>query len=336
MKLDEFAYLNQQLAGMLRAGIPLEGALRQTCATLQSGRLRTELQALESDLASGVPLGQAIARRQLPEFYTRMLELGAQTRDLPGLLTLLADYYQRVHLTWTRLQGLIFYPALVLFFSFVVSLLAATIFSRFRDEMYQSFGGLAASMPTPGAEFLIRASLWLPVTMTALLAGSMAVCLAVPRWRESLRWRLPGFREARLANLASSIHLLLRGGCPLDTALRLVEQLERDTPAGPEIARWRSRLAEGLTGFPQLAGGGRIVPPLFVWLVAASGENWIDGFHHAAEVYHERAGRRAELLLYAVLPTSVLALGGLIIVQLFPLARVFAMFARDLIDVNGN
>jgi type II secretory pathway component PulF len=30
MKLDEFAFLNQQLAGMLKAGIPLETALRSS------------------------------------------------------------------------------------------------------------------------------------------------------------------------------------------------------------------------------------------------------------------------------------------------------------------
>ena len=31
MNLDEFAFVNQQLAAMLRDGIPLEGALRQLC-----------------------------------------------------------------------------------------------------------------------------------------------------------------------------------------------------------------------------------------------------------------------------------------------------------------
>ena len=31
MKLDEFAFFNQQLAAMLRDGIPLEGALQRLC-----------------------------------------------------------------------------------------------------------------------------------------------------------------------------------------------------------------------------------------------------------------------------------------------------------------
>ena len=97
MKLDEFAFVNHQLAGMIRAGIPLEGALRQTCQTMNAGSLRAELSLLEADLARGAPLREALASRKLPGFYTRMMEIGAQGSDLPALLTLLADYYQRLH-----------------------------------------------------------------------------------------------------------------------------------------------------------------------------------------------------------------------------------------------
>ena len=57
MKYEELAFVNQQLATMLREGIPLEGSLRQLCATMQKGRLRAELQLLENDLAGGVFIG---------------------------------------------------------------------------------------------------------------------------------------------------------------------------------------------------------------------------------------------------------------------------------------
>src|SRR5581483_4515536 len=47
MKHDEFAFFNQQLAAMLRDGIPLEGALKQLSADMNRGSLRAEIQALE-------------------------------------------------------------------------------------------------------------------------------------------------------------------------------------------------------------------------------------------------------------------------------------------------
>jgi len=256
---------------------------------------------------------------------------------LPALLTMLADYYQRLHLTWIRLKGLIFYPLIVLGVSFAVSLMIAVIFSRFSQEMKSTMvemtgGGLSAGMPSTW--MLVQAGLWLPAMFIGLGTFAVLMVAIVPRWRERVRWRLPGFREARLSNLASSLALLLRHGSNPAEAIGLVSRLEEGSPAGVEVAQWQRRLAEGRSRFEDVAAGGRVVPPLFVWLVAAGGENWVEGFQHAADVYYERAMQRAELMLFAVLPVSVIALGCLILMQLLPLFRVFGVFIRSLFEVN--
>src|SRR5579863_6249762 len=106
MNYDELAFFNQQLAAMLRDGIPLDGALKQLCAGMKTGPLRDELTQLENDLSRGTPLNEAIGRRSLPEFYARMVSIGARGNDLPGVLTLLADYYQGSSSAWNRLKGL--------------------------------------------------------------------------------------------------------------------------------------------------------------------------------------------------------------------------------------
>ena len=121
MKYDEFAFFNQQLAAMLRDGVPLEGALQRLCAEMRQGALRQELETLGTDLARGTPLAEAVRPRQLPDLYKRMLEIGARSHDLPGVLTLLADHYQRSNAIWTRLKGLMVYPALVLGAAFLLS-----------------------------------------------------------------------------------------------------------------------------------------------------------------------------------------------------------------------
>ena len=58
MKYDELAFFNQQLAAMLRDGMPLEGALRRLCEDMRAGPLRSELQALEAELAKGTPMAE--------------------------------------------------------------------------------------------------------------------------------------------------------------------------------------------------------------------------------------------------------------------------------------
>lgn len=336
MNLDEFGFVNRQLAGMLKSGIPLEGALRQLCETMRQGQLQDELRALEADLAKGVPLREAVIARQLPEFYKQMLRVGVESNDLPALLTLLADHYQRLHFAGTRLKSLLLYPCIVLVVSFAISLMVAVLFGYFLREnggILEGAGwGANERGPTQGQ---ITFGLWAPVVLLAGVSGLVVAGLVVRAWRRRLRWWMPGFKDAGLSQVASSIALMLQNGCTLNQALALLQQLDAEAPTGRELAQWQSRLAAGERKFPQLAGGGRIFPPLFIWLVAASGEDWTSGFKQAAQVYHDRAMYRLETLLYAVLPVSVLALGFLILGQVTPMLMAFTSIMRSLGDIGG-
>src|SRR6267154_6048123 len=129
MKHDEFAFFNTQLAAMLRDGIPLEGALRRLCEEMRAGLLRTELQALEADLAKGTPMADALTTRQLPELYKRMILVGVKSGDLPGALTMLADYFQRQNSIWTRLKSMMVYPLIVMFVAFLISMVLACLWT---------------------------------------------------------------------------------------------------------------------------------------------------------------------------------------------------------------
>src|SRR5262245_21363813 len=160
MKYDEFAFFNQQLASMMRAGIPLEGALKQLCKGLRHGTLRKEVEQLEADLAKGTPLPEALNHRQVPEFYRRMVEIGVRSNDLPGMLTMLADHYHRTNAIWTRLKGLMVYPLIVIVVSLGLTLILSMVFGRFLGNFLGVF-----TPPT----FLL-ASMWIPPLALALLA----------------------------------------------------------------------------------------------------------------------------------------------------------------------
>ncbi len=321
MNYDEFAFFNQQLAAMLHDGIPLEGALRRLCDDMRRGRLKSELQLLEADLAKGIPLREAVRARHLPELYRHMIEVGIQSNDLPGVLTLLADHYQRRYIVWTKLKGLMVYPTIVLVAAF---LLACFLSVLLHSVIWPSMEVLAPGhMPAA-----IPESIWLAPVVMCLAAVAACVGTAVPLGRRLLRWRLPAFKEASLAQVASAMALMLRSGMPLDGALGLAAELEEGTSAGVELAQWRQRLASGQGKFPEMALPGRTFPPLFVWLVARAGEDLAAGFQRAAEIYQARASYRADLLLYSALPCSVLLLGVMIMTQLQPVFATLANFMR--------
>ena len=335
MKTDEFAFVNRQMAGMLQAGIPLEGALRQVTADMGRGVLRDELTALEADLALGLPLTEALGKRRLPPLYVHLMRIGAQSNDLPGALNLVADYYQRTHSLTTRLKGLAIYPLLVLACGLalagLITLIVSTVMGEFGStaEVFPSEDGFA-----DGSLWQI-ASLWfLPVLLTLLTAALVAV-LVVPCWRNALRDRWPGFKDARLAQIAATFSLLVQRGGNLNDALDLVKEIEEGSPAAGELALWQMRLAAGQGRFTDFATAGRFFPPLFLWLVASAGENLAAGFQRAADLYQARAAYRIELMLYAFLPVSVLMLGIMLIGQVAPMLQFFTQMMNALGDVGS-
>jgi type II secretory pathway component PulF len=331
MKSDEFAFFNQQLAAMLRDGIPLEGALRRLCSEMGRGRLRDELQLLETDLARGTPMADALAPRQLPELYKRMILIGVKGGDLPGALMMLADYFERRHLLETRMKGLMVYPLIVLFVAFALSCFLAYLLGTF---IWKNLEFLAGS-PTPGS---VSAALWMTPVIFGLVLAAIVFAIAVSPARRNLRWRLPAFKESSLAQVASAMWLMLKNGVPLGEALAVMEQLEHGTRAEREIARWRQRLAAGHGKFSEMAADTEatvsVFPPLFVWAIAQSGEDLTAGFQRAAELYQARAMYRTELLLYSALPCSILALSAMIISQVQPVFAVLISYIRMLSDTG--
>ena len=327
MNYDEFAFFNQQLAAMLRDGIPLEGALKQLSDGMRAGALKAEIQQLEADLSRGTPLKDALARRTLPPFYSRLVEIGARSNDLPGVLTLLADYFRRANAVWTRLKGLMVYPLIVVTVSLVLTILVALAFRHFLSSMFDQ-------LPTPTA--LSVTNLWFPPILFAIVALLGLAALLLPKWRERMRWRLPAFREASLAQVAAAMALMLRSGVTLPEALALAESLEAGTPAGNALAQWRTMVESGRGKPEQWPESSRPFPPLFLWLVRKGGEDVAAGFQQAADIFQARAAYRIELALYGALPVSTVLLGLMVFWQVAPLLRSLVWVMNMIGDTGGG
>jgi type II secretory pathway component PulF len=332
MKYDEFAFFNQQLAAMLRDGIPLEGALKRLCEDMQRGQLRDELQALEADLARGTPMADALNPRQLPEIYKRMILVGIKSGDLPGALTMLADYFQRQNNIWTRLKGLMVYPLIVLFLAFSLSCFISYLLSNFILDSFKEISNFYGGPSAP----VVASGLWMSPVCIGIILVVVFMGVAVSPARRKLRWIMPAFKEASLARVASALALMLKNGVPLGDALAFTEQLETGTRAEIEIAQWRQRLAAGHAKFSEItnpASAHSVFPPLFVWTVAQSGEDLKSGFERVAAIYQARAAYRVEMFLYSALPCAILALGAIIIAQIQPVLAVLVSFLNAL---SGN
>src|SRR5688572_21810697 len=139
MNHDEFAFLNQQLAAMLREGIPLEGAIRRLCKETGRGRHRAAFLKIEAQLKQGVRLDEAVANINVPPLYREMVRLGVASGDLPATLTLAADYYRKTGAVWTRLRALLTYPLIVLLVSLLLSVWFVFLYHDLNADLSRQF-----------------------------------------------------------------------------------------------------------------------------------------------------------------------------------------------------
>ena len=338
MKHDEFAFFNEQLAAMLRDGIPLEGALRRLCQEMRSGSLRDNLQALEADLAKGTPISAALAPREFPELYKKMILVGVKSGDLPGSLTMLADYFQRQNQIWTRLKSMMTYPLIVMFVAFLISLLLAFMWNCVIGPSFKDmFAGMGIMMP--GATifaFETLQSIWIFPVALGLLFGFMLSVVFLPAMRGKILWRLPAFKEATIARVAASLNLLLKNGVNLPEAVGLAKELENSPAVAADMRRWEIKLAAGTAKFSDVAAGNTMIPPMFVWIVSGAGENLAAGFQRAAEIYHSRAIYRTEVALFSVLPIASLFLGAVVISQAFLVLSMFLPMIAMISNLSSN
>lgn len=334
MKYDEFAFFNQQLAAMLRDGIPLEGALRRLCEEMRHGKLRDELQSLEADLAKGIPLADAIASRQLPELYKRMIIAGLKGGDLPGALTMLADYFQRQNDIWTRLKSMMTYPLIVMFAAFLVSTAIAFLWTQYMGPSFRNvFAGMGVRLPAATIfAFTTLKTIWVfPIVLAILFIFALGVVFQ-PTLRGKFLWRLPAFKEAEVSRIASALALLMKNGVSFAEAVGLVEQLETSPAAVADLRRWQDKLSNGISKFSEIANANKMIPSMFVWIVATAGEDLAAGFTRAAEIYQSRGHYRTEVALFSVLPIASLFLGAIVISQGF---LVISMFMPMIVMVSN-
>lgn len=331
MKSEELAFVNGQLAAMLKSGIPLEGSLRQLCSEMRRGHLRNELSALESDLSQGIPLDRALSTRHLPELYTRMLRAGARGQDLPQMLSLLADYYYEQHNLWSRLKGLMIYPAIVLAGCLCLSTLCGMFFSRLVQQEIGSASeqitGMLEGARLPAFTTIILThkgwlsmAIWTPAFGLAAALFLVLLALFAPPVRHWARFYVPILRNTAYAQFAGTMSLMLHGGCPLQECVAFIGQLESGNHLGGELKAWKSRMESGATKFLDITGPKGLLPPFFKWLVASAGEDLPGGFQQAAEMYRTRALRGRDFILYAALPVATVALGSVIILQVYCLS----------------
>jgi len=323
MTADDLTALNDQIAALARAGLPLDQGLDALARDMGCGRLRAVTAALATDLRAGHPLPEALARQEgrVPAYYANLVTAGVRTGRLPDVLATLTAYARSVAATRTIVSEALFYPAVVMVLGVALfATLTVFVLPQF-DQIFRDFG-LQLPAITEFVLVLGRHPLELVVLPAAVLILGPLAARAVLRRSERGRrvWARAVYlvplvgsliRTARLAAFTELLGLLVEYGVPLPAAVRLAGGASSDPDMAAQAEVVEGRLTEG-TGLAEAFRGRGLVPDWVAWLAAAGERRGGLGpaLRETAAVYRRQVDARAAVLRSVLPPFVVVVTAG--------------------------
>src|SRR5262245_45014034 len=112
VKANDFLLFNQQLAALVRAGIPILQAISMLRKRAASARLRAVLGDVEEQIRGGAALSQAFAAQGsiFPRIYTASILAGERSGALDEVLKRYVTYMRRNVGLRRKIRGALAYP----------------------------------------------------------------------------------------------------------------------------------------------------------------------------------------------------------------------------------
>src|SRR5262245_53213014 len=138
----EFLVFNQELATLLKAGMPLVQSLDLLKRRVTSPIFRSVLDDVHERVRSGTALSDAFAAQGdlFPRVYTASLSAGERSGNLDALLRRLVEYTKIIATVKRKTISALVYPAILVTLAIVlVSIIILKVVPAFSD-FYNSFG----------------------------------------------------------------------------------------------------------------------------------------------------------------------------------------------------
>jgi general secretion pathway protein F len=304
--LTDFILLNEEIAALARARIPLEANLERIGADLpgKSGQLA---ERIGRRMQAGECLAEAMNAEcaSMPAAYRAAIVAGAQSGQLGSALTAIADSASRSDQLRRIAAVAMLYPLVLIV---IICLLLAVMIA----VVVPTFGWLDHSMFKP-VESLTQSSLTIP-TLALVLPVILIATAAVWWWRtgrlggdtshwgplSALTGRVRVQRWSQASQFAETLLLLIDRGLPLAESLRLAGEASNDSSLRRAADQEATQIELGNTANESSTTKELSSRPSFPVLIRlalhhADNRNLMStSLRQAASMYHERAVRSAE------------------------------------------
>jgi general secretion pathway protein F len=330
--IDQLLALNEEIAALVRAGVPLERGLLMAGWDLR-GRLGRIAGALGERLSRGESLVEALEaeREAIPPLYRAVVEAGARSGQLPAALEGLARYVRGYAEARSAIGLALWYPVLVLTLAYGLFLglvvLCVPRFARAFEAL-----GLTLAAPLRSLEWVgERADYWWPAWPIVLLVLAIAWVRSGTAarfhghawtWLRLFPWMKSLLADYETANFSELLALLLEHRVAYPSALILAAE----STGSRRLTRGARLLAEALARGEPAAEALRTIPsgtflPMLRWVLSTGEQqgSLVAALENLSALYRKRGRYEAEKLR-VFLPTMLMIGLGATVTALYGLA----------------
>ncbi|HEV2826258.1 MAG TPA: type II secretion system F family protein [Pyrinomonadaceae bacterium] len=325
VKASDFLLFNQQLAALVRAGIPILQAISMLRKRAASARLRAVLGEVEDQIRGGAALSQAFASQGsiFPRIYTASILAGERSGALDEVLLRYVTYMRRNVALRRKIRGALAYPLFLLFASAcMVTFLTVYVVPRMSDL----FSGFGTELPTV-TQIVLGLSKWLSSNVLwfgpLFIGGAIALFL----WSRTesgrmkvdaaiLKIPLAGSLVVQLsiAQATRSLATLLAGGITLVESWEIAAESITNRELRRRSAAILPMIREGRS-FTESLEAASWVPPLAVDMIGIGERSGSlrEMLDEVAIFYDAESEVRLEQLTTTLEPAILIVMGGIVV-----------------------
>jgi type IV pilus assembly protein PilC len=253
---QEFIVFNQELATLLKAGMPLVQSLDILRQRVSNITFKAALDAVYDKVKAGTSLSDAFSEHgaMFPPVYSASLMAGERSGNLDSVIRRYVAYEKVIGTVRKRTISALIYPAILVTMMIVlIGIIVLKVVPAFSD-FYGNF-----DRPLPLSTRIITAvsntavdNLWLILIGVAVVAAGVTMWVRHPAQRPSfhrflltLPWIGTTIRKFSTAQVARTLATLLGGGIPLVNAIEISARSMSNRHLSRQIDEVRRRVQEG-------------------------------------------------------------------------------------------
>lgn len=325
VKANDFLLFNQQLAALVRAGIPILQAISMLRRRAASTRLRAVLGDVEEQIRGGSALSQAFAAQGsiFPRIYTASILAGERSGALDEVLSRYVTYMRRNVALRRKIRGALAYPMFLLFASAcMVTFLTVYVVPR----MSELFAGFGSELPTL-TQIVVGISRWLSTNIFWVGPAVIGGCILLFLWSRTpsgklqissaiLKIPLAGKLVVQLsvAQVTRSLATLLAGGITLVESWEIASESITNLELQRRSASILPMIREGRSFTESLESVGWM-PPLALDMIGIGERSGSlhEMLDEVAVFYDAESEVRLEQLTTTLEPAILVVMGGVVI-----------------------